>query len=857
MRGLFIILIIIITVTLAHLPGYSQQSFRFARYYREARRLNEISDPEKAIEKIESMLAVIPKNDRKMIMRMRFILAFRLADLYVRTGDYAKAESLLLSMVAEVRERKPQPGLSKLNFSGTMYDCFEKLGYFYLQTGNIRKAEETFAESKSVRDALFPKRSVHRIHPLVGVGSLYSAKGDEERTYETFNEAERLLGRATSTVYDYDNLARLYLSDLSEICLVQGRHDEAWSYINKLSVASSGIGKFGSRIGRNMEISRILELKARYYLLEGNYPRAQEYLDRALRYYSPQMGSSDVQFKLLKTQALLHWYQGDIRKSDDAFLNLIRSYKQHIAQNFIAMSEYEKEQFYNTLKSDFNLFNAYALDNRSSTDAHVLFEEMYNNALDTKALLLNETNKIKNSILQSNDQNLIRKLRQWEELKSQLSRMYFDKNAAGGIDSVEKRIESLEKEINSQSNLFTKSENPADWNRVRAALKKGEAAIEIIRINAVDKKVKNNYGRNSGLSDVVVYVAMVVTPDSPTPNCVFITNGNELEKRFLPYYRNSIIGRSDDNLTYDQFWMPLKTQLKGVSKVYVSPDGVFNQINLNTLKNPVTGQFLLDETDISYVTNTGDLLKPGDETADTPVGVLFGRPSYDALATANNESRSRALVYGQRNVLTDELSEFTDQEFADLPGTEMEINSIENALTARQIKVQTFKGAEAREENVKSVNSPTILHIATHGFFVEDAASLVSPMIRSGLVMAGVRNREKDGSDDGILTAYETTNLNLDNTSLVVLSACDTGLGEIRNGEGVYGLQRAIIVAGAKNLLMSLWKVDDEATALLMGEFYKSWNEGQNHAAFRRAQMALREKYSHPYYWGAFIMVGK
>ena len=158
---------------------------------------------------------------------------------------------------------------------------------------------------------------------------------------------------------------------------------------------------------------------------------------------------------------------------------------------------------------------------------------------------------------------------------------------------------------------------------------------------------------------------------------------------------------------------------------------------------------------------------------------------------------------------------------------------------------------------MKGITSPAILHIATHGFFVYYSASYVNPMIRSGLVMAGVRNQAKAGTEDGILTAYEATNLNLDNTSLVVLSACDTGLGEVRNGEGVYGLQRAIIVAGAHNLLMSVWKVDDEATALLMGEFYKNWNEGENHSAFRSAQMVLRQKYPEPYYWGAFIMVGK
>jgi CHAT domain-containing protein len=857
MKALRIILVII-TCSMAFLDCHAQRSFHAARYYREVRRLNGISDPERAIEKIESMLAAIPKRGKKLITRMRFILSFRLADLYVQTGAYSKAENLLLSLTAEVTETRPRPSRATLNFAGTMYDCFEKLGYFYLKTGNLRKAEATFSESSSLRNAVYPARSVHRIHPLVGFGSLYFVKGDEEKTYQTFHEAEKLLERATSTMYDYDNLARLYLSDLSEICLQRGRYDEAWTYINKLSVASSGIGKFGSRIGRNLEVARVMELKARYYLLQGDYLKAQDYLDRAFGSYSPKIGSSDVKFKLLKTQALLNWYQGDINRSTEAFLSLIRSYRQHIAQNFIAMSEYEKEQFYNTLKSDFNLFNAYSLGNYASPGGHALLEEMYNNALNTKALLLSETNKIKNDIMQSNDHDLINKLKEWEEAKSQLSTAYFGEHAVDRIDSLEKRIEGLEKKINSRSNLFRGQQNPPDWSKIKAVLKQGEAAVEIIRINALNKKVKNNYGRNSGLSDSIVYLALVVKPDSESPEYILLRDGNQLETRFLPYYRNSIMSRSQDNVSYDKFWAPLKYQLKGIDKVYLSPDGVFNQINLNTLKNPISNRFLLDETEISYLTNTGDLLKPPGQTIGAePPAILFGRPAYDVNAVVTGEHQNAALVYGTRNVLTDELSGFKEQEFEDLPGTEIEINTIARALEGRNMDVLTFEGADASEENAKSVNSPAILHIATHGFFVEDSASLVDPMIRSGLVMAGVRNRQRAGGEDGILTAYEATNLDLDNTSLVVLSACDTGLGEIRNGEGVYGLQRAIIVAGAKNLLMSLWKVDDEATALLMGEFYKNWGEKDNQSIFRAAQMALRQKYPDPYYWGAFIMVGK
>jgi CHAT domain-containing protein len=409
-------------------------------------------------------------------------------------------------------------------------------------------------------------------------------------------------------------------------------------------------------------------------------------------------------------------------------------------------------------------------------------------------------------------------------------------------------MEELESEINQASGLLGAMRNEINWQDVKGGLQEGEAAVEIVRVRKFDM---GNTATKYNFTDSVEYAVLFIDKSSTGPQCFAIENGNDLEDRYLPYYRNSIQTKQPDTISYNRFWRPLKKHLGKYKRLFISCDGVYNQLNLHTLYNPASNLYLLDETNIVLVTNTKDILTPS-LPFRVGRGSFFGRPNYKLnvpMPVATNLAVNRSM--------DDEAMEnLRDHEFDDLPQTEEEIAAIGSLLLQYQWKFQSNTGDLATEANLKSVYNPTVLHLATHGFFLQSDLPNSNSMVRSGIVLSGINNVEQS-EEDGVLTALESTSLHLDSTYLVVLSACETGLGTVKNGEGVYGLQRGFIVAGARHLLMSLWKVDDLATRILMEEFYKAWlGTGDLHHAMKSAQLALRKDYPHPYYWGAFVLFG-
>ena len=406
-------------------------------------------------------------------------------------------------------------------------------------------------------------------------------------------------------------------------------------------------------------------------------------------------------------------------------------------------------------------------------------------------------------------------------------------------------VERLERELSQKSELFGQNFEAKRilFEDVKKSLQPNEVAIEIVRYRYFDH----------AFTDSVIYAGLYLTNTLSKPKAIMIKDGRNMENRYFKYYRNCIAAKIPDQVSYGVYWKPIIDDIGQASTIYLSADGIYNQINLEAMPAP-DGRYVIDNSNIVLVSNTKDIYirrVKSRSVANENTASMFGNPTFYITASANS-----------RNITP-------------LPGTEKEVNQLHYILAQKGWVTTEYLETSAAEEKIKEVNSPKIFHIATHGLYkpteevtltkqMEGGEALLAqnPLMRTGLLLRGAgdlldKTDYNFNMESGILTAYEAMSLNLDKTDLVVLSACETGLGDLEAGEGVYGLQRAFLVAGAKVLVMSMFKVDDEATQKLMLKFYQKWLSTTNmRQSFIDAKKELRLQYPEPIYWGAFMMIG-
>jgi CHAT domain-containing protein len=762
------------------------------------------------------------------------------------------------------------------NQSAAYADALSDIGLYYQNTGNLKEAKSNLLTAIDIYIDKLGKFHPSYVSSIENLSSIYQTEGNVSEALPLLNEALEM----DSIIYGVKHPKyATTLHNLASLYLRNGDFDKAEEYYEKSLVIDESV--YG--IDNPTYASTQYNLAVLYQKQE-KFEKADSLFSNVAKLRKQVLGENHPDYIFtLYGWGILKQVQNDIDSAYALFSKSVDSYLFLFKEYFPSMSENEKSSFYHKVNPVFEAYKDFAIENFQTIPK--LKEDLFNLQLTTKAMLLNASSKMRNKILNSGDQDLIDLFKAWQDQKEKAIQYYsYTKEELSeqniNLEQLENSINSMEKELSLQSNLFNAGfgSDSINWRVLKKNLEPNTGVVEIVRVK---KSLKN---------DSIIYVGLILTDTMDEPEIAVLQEGRRIEQKYFNAYQNLIKYRLMDKISYENLWEWVDNQIpEGLDKLYVSPDGIYNKININTLYSEKREQYLLEKENIRIITSARDLIKGNEKLIITDSAIMakdstlasnkdsLSMPEYPSLVLIGSpdfslgRAEDEMMLTAQNTGLMRDFSGGIPR----LPGTKVEINAIDSLTRASNWRVTKYMELEASEILIDSLTAPNILHIATHGFFktydadkkisgVENQGKEENPLLRSGILLSGASIGlagglpYEDSFEDGLLTAYETMNLNLDGTELVVLSACETGLGDVKNGEGVYGLQRAFLVAGAENLIMSLWTVNDYTTQLLMTEFYKHWTEGDDKfTSFRKAQMKIKEEFPQPYYWAAFTIIGE
>ena len=777
------------------------------------------------------------------------------------------------------------------------------MGYYYQLIGDYKHAETYY--NRCVSNYVYVKRTplIYIAPPEYHISRFFHDIGD----YEKSNHFAQLAIKSIHTAIDH---ARLYMI-LGENAMMMHQYDIAQQYLDKswsaiLHVLETKTAKeFWHTMAKLAFLKGDCEYAFKYseqayYEAVSHSPRDTNYGEYGTDLYEIFInwlyharcigkGRSDEYIEQHFTEArsvykksygidhnkyaeLLYHYARWTNNLDSAAL-AIQDYLDIYHTNFIKttsfLSEKQREKYWQTILP--KLEDAPLLMWRLLETHPELLNTMYNNELFCKGALLKATNQIAQSIISSGDSALIA---DWERLTWLYENLEYQKNktTSNVIQDMQKAAEQLEKKIVSSSSEYRKEQQQWKINvdSVKTYLPEDALAIEYLVIPEADKKW---------------YCALLLRQKSLYPEVIVLFE----EKEISPYLSSN--NSNITNNTYDFYangdtisqlvWSKILPKVKEGETIYFAPSGLLHQLAIEHLPYDET-RTMADVFNMVRLSSTREIVinKPQSQYDSA---TIYGGIVYDA-DTDNMAVESREYPeLAHRSIDNDTLNRGTVKY---LPGTKKEAEHINTLLANHNISAKLYTTTKANEESFKALSGKhnNILHIGTHGFTWTDSVAKkqdfftqrmqlmgreqhydasIDPLNRCGLLFAGaniaLQGNSKDlpkGVQDGILTAKEISLLDLRDADLVVLSACETAKGDITS-EGVFGLQRAFKMAGVQTIIMSLWKVNDQATQLLMTEFYNNWigKHQSKREAFRNAQNTVRTQYEEPEYWAGFIML--
>jgi len=816
---------------------------------------------EKAKPLYEEAMTIIEKNNQ-ILHPSYFVSLGNLALIFKSEGQLSKVENLLLLSL----------GLTEKSIGKQNQDYVSgltSLASYHQDIKNYFEAETFYLEAIKIYS-----KALGRAHPayssaLLNLSSLYLEVGKidqaEKLGLEALEGHRKLFQNSHPAVLaSLNNLASIY------------QKKESNSEAEKIFLKIKKIIE-EDRNTNNPGYSTILYNLAGNYWDQGKISKARKLYHQVLLLKKGERNPS-----LYSNLAII---EEEADNLDEANLY----YEHSLSKRKIVVEEYlsfldNKELIRNLSLSRFLGFFPLSFLHRNPTEYENLRIGAFEYELIVKNLSLRNNRRIENSIKKNGDSILLSKYLVYKENQKNLTRLAIlpvDQKPENYYTLIA-QTEAIEKELVRESSVFSEAKNALseDWKNVQENLETDEVAIELVAFDYFNKK----------WTDSIQYSAFIVKNSFKAPKYLPLFEEKQMEEIITNSGSSKDKGQIENLYTEKDlsnlFLEPLRQELEGVKTIFLSPAGLGHQINFSALK--VKDSTTLGEAfNLHILGSTAEITNFKASSLNNKSEILlYGDVDYDRSNRDTNSNLNPKIL--QEEILTELAIRSGTTYWGYLPGTKQEVEQISSTAKNNQFESTIINGEKATEESVKQLDgktNPFVLHLATHGFFFSNPEKALpdknellffendlndttvpvyktsdDPMMRSGLLLAGANQfwgkaLEDIKAEDGILTAREISNLDLSACELVVLSACDTGLGEIKGSDGVHGLQRAFKLAGVKNIIMSLWKVPDEQTAELFDIFYKEALDGKTiHESFKLAQSKMSDKYS-PFYWAGFVLL--
>ena len=754
--------------------------------------------------------------------------------LYLDMGDYAKAE-LLLGEALKIRRKALGPEDPNTATS------LSNLAELYRAMGEYAKAEPLYQEALEIRQKVLGREHPDTALSLDNLAGLYWAIGDYTKAEPLYKEAieirQKVLGRAhPDTATSLNNLAALY-RDMGDYAKAEPLFKEALEISQKV---------FGQE---HPFTATSLHNLAELYATMGDYSKAEPLYQEALEIYQKVLGQDHP--LTVRNLESLAFAELDLGKTEEAkrLSQLEYAAGLKVFSQILSFGSEDERLAYQRLVHPYTLFAA--LD---ETDALLASAVLHYKGVVLDSII--EDRLVAETSKEEANRELVEQLKTKKRTLSQLSLQTASvspKEASERVEAVEQEVENIEGKLARQITDLGQARRSlaVTVEQVQAAIPNDAVLVEYVRYG-------HYLGKSKGESR---YAAVLLSPGS-SPHWFTLGSAKEIEAALRRYQVLVRTSSAEDELEallqklYDEVWEPIQRALPdGVKTVIISPDGQLNFLSFATL---VDGdkRFVADRYSIRYVASGRDLLRELKPTQNHQV-VVLANPKFDRNLNAQI-AKSDLPTEGSGVLRGTEKRDFEDMSFGDLGGTQQESDQLLGQFKRWGWPTKSFTGAEVTKQVLSELHGPYILHLATHGFFEAEDPTLdanptespspnikfdfakarffKNPMHRSGLALAGAnttiaawkRGEAPPIEEDGILSAEDVSTLDLKGTWLVTLSACDTGSGEARAGEGVMGLRRGFVEAGAQNLLMTLWPISDEFTIQIMSDFYEAAHQTGN-----------------------------